>query len=65
MIGGFIIGGDEAKPVALRAIGPSLVQLGVAGALKDPILDLYDSSGTIIAENDNWTSLPPESVQTA
>ena len=62
MIGGFIIGGDEAKPVALRAIGPSLVQLGVAGALKDPILDLYDSSGTIIAENDNWTSLPPESV---
>ena len=62
MIGGFIIDGDEAKPIALRAIGPSLVQLGVAGALKDPILDLYDSSGTVVAENDNWTSLPPESV---
>jgi len=62
MIGGFIIGGDEAKPIALRAIGPSLVQLGVAGALKDPILDLYDSSGAVVAENDNWTSLPPESV---
>jgi hypothetical protein len=62
MIGGFIIGGDEAKPVALRAIGPSLVELGVAGALTDPILDLYDSSGAIIAENDNWTSLSPESV---
>jgi len=62
MIGGFIIGGDEAKPIALRAIGPSLVQLGVAGALKDPILDLYDSSGTVVAENDNWTSLPSESV---
>ena len=62
MIGGFIIGGDEAKPVAVRAIGPSLVELGVAGALKDPILDLYDSSGTVVAENDNWTSLPPESV---
>ena len=62
MIGGFIIGGDEAKPVAVRAIGPSLVELGVADALKDPLLDLYDSSGTVIAENDNWTSLPAESV---
>ena len=62
MIGGFIIAGDTPKPVALRAIGPSLLDLGVKGALLDPTLEVYDSTGTIIAQNDNWTSLPPESI---
>ena len=51
-IGGFIITGvDMPKRVMIRAIGPSL---NVTGALLDPVLDLYDSSGTIIASNDDW-----------
>src|SRR4029434_8797414 len=29
--------------------------------LADPLLELYDSDGISIAQNDNWTSLPPES----
>ncbi len=62
MIGGFIISGQSQKQIVLRAIGPSLIPLGVEGALKDPILDVYDSSGTVIAENDDWTSLPPDSI---
>jgi len=62
MIGGFIIGGSAAKPVAIRAIGPSLLDLGIKGALLDPTLEVYNSSGVIIAQNDNWTSLPPESI---
>ena len=33
MIGGFIVSGDTDKTVVLRAIGPSLVNAGVKGAL--------------------------------
>jgi hypothetical protein len=62
MIGGFIVSGDTDKTVLLRAIGPSLVNAGVKGALADPLLELYASGGTMVAQNDNWTSLPPESV---
>ena len=51
LIGGFIITGSETKQVVLRAIGPSS---GVTGALADPILELHDSDGVIIATNDNW-----------
>ena len=51
LIGGFIIYGTGQKTVALRAIGPSLP---VQGALSDPVLELHDSTGAIIAMNDNW-----------
>ena len=54
LIGGFIVTGTDAKKVIVRAIGPSLGTAGVAGALADPTLELHDSSGTIIASNDNW-----------
>jgi uncharacterized protein (DUF2141 family) len=54
MIGGFIITGTDNKRVLLRAIGPSLAQSGVGNPLPDPILDLHNKAGTIIASNDNW-----------
>ena len=54
MIGGFIVGGEEDGVVLVRAIGPSLVPYGVAGALADPALELHDSSGDLIASNDDW-----------
>lgn len=54
MIGGFIIGGAQPTKVIARAIGPSLTGQGVAGALADTALTLYDSNGTQFAENDNW-----------
>ena len=56
MIGGFIIGGISggSSTMLVRAIGPSLTALDVAGALQDPSLEIHDSSGTIIASNDNW-----------
>ncbi len=57
-IGGFIITGDVAKPVALRGIGPSLAQAGLSDVLADPVLELYDSTGKLIAQNDNCSSLP-------
>jgi len=60
LIGGFIIGGEEDKTVALRVLGPSLAHGGIAGAAQDPSLSLYDSSGTEIATNDDWESDPRE-----
>ena len=54
MIGGFIVGGTMPSKVVLRAIGPSLTAAGVADALPDPVLELHDSEGSLIFQNDNW-----------
>ena len=54
LIGGFIVGGSGSKDVLLRALGPTLTQFGVIGALGDPTLDLRDSNQNQIAFNDNW-----------
>ncbi|CAN5381024.1 hypothetical protein BH20VER3_BH20VER3_15910 [soil metagenome] len=58
LIGGFIVTGAKEKRVVLRALGPSLPGSGVAGAAQDPVLTLYDSSGSVVATNDNWESDP-------
>jgi acetyl esterase/lipase len=57
MVGGFIVSGESDKRVVLRALGPSLGQLGVSGALVDPMISLYDSAGTLIESNDNRLAL--------
>lgn len=56
MIGGFIVGagGGGGSRVAARALGPSLAGVGIADALADPTLALYDANGTVLATNDNW-----------
>jgi hypothetical protein len=54
MIGGFIIPGTVAKTVIVRAIGPSLGAFGVSGALQNPVLELHDGTGAVIATNDDW-----------
>lgn len=54
LIGGFIVVGTENKKVMLRGIGPSLTQAGVNGVLADPTLELHDSTGALLASNDNW-----------
>lgn len=57
MIGGFIIGPPGTMPskIAVRALGPSS---GVPGALQDPVLELHDASGALIATKDNWQDDP-------
>jgi len=55
LIGGFIITGTQGKKVIVRAIGPSLVG---ATHLNNPTLELHDSSGQVIAFNDNWVDAP-------
>jgi hypothetical protein len=50
---GFVIGGDTARTVLVRALGPGLAAFGVSGAMPDPQLALF-SGATKIAENDDW-----------
>ena len=56
LIGGVIIGPASAQSTNLlvRAIGPSLAQAGIANPLVDPTLELHNSTGAIVAQNDNW-----------
>lgn len=53
MIPGFVISGAGNKEMLLRAMGPTLEQFGVGGALADPEIAL-SSGGATIASNDNW-----------
>ena len=54
LINGFIISGTDPKTVVVRALGPSLSAFGLSGVLADPVLTVHNSSGTVIASNDNW-----------
>jgi hypothetical protein len=64
LIGGFVIHrppgffGDFHKKVLVRAIGPSLAAAGLPTerCLPDPYLEVFNSSGQLIATNDNWRS---------
>jgi hypothetical protein len=67
MIGGIIVGGasDTASTIVVRAIGPSLAAAGVANPLQDPVLELHDSTGAIIATNDNWKDTQQTEIEAA
>ncbi len=58
MIAGLVIDGPEPKHVLVRAVGPGLSALGVADALPDPALVIFDSSHNVAAANDNWGDDP-------
>ena len=57
LIGGLIVHSLSDR-LALRAIGPDLTARGVAGALQDPVLELHDSNGAVLATNNNWQNAP-------
>lgn len=53
---GYVVGGADtsgAKPLVIRAAGPSLGALGVPGTLTDPKLETFAGSNKT-GENDNW-----------
>jgi hypothetical protein len=63
-IAGFIVQGPGLKRFIARAIGPS-IQVGgqpVPGTLQDPVLELHDSNGGTIT-NDNWRSSQETEIQ--
>ena len=64
MIGGFIISGTTGVTrVLVRTIGPSLAAFGVTDAMPDPMLELRDVNGTLIAANDNWRDGPELEIE--
>ncbi len=67
MIGGFVIDGDSGwtKRILIRALGPSLSAFGVQDTLFDPVVTLYDESGTVLLENDDWDSSNQQDVVAA
>jgi hypothetical protein len=54
LIAGLAVSGNTPRKVLLRGSGPALVKDNVPGALADPILTVYDSQGTLLAQNDDW-----------
>lgn len=60
LIGG-LIGRSVSKLLLLRALGPELSSHGVTAGLENPILELHDSNGAILAANDSWKDAPNSS----
>ncbi|MDB6128396.1 MAG: Ig family protein, partial [Verrucomicrobia bacterium] len=54
LIGGFVVSGSATKKILIRGVGPALGGYGVTSFMADPILNLYDANGVLIAQNDNW-----------
>lgn len=66
LIAGFILGGNGpvGTTVVVRAIGPTLATFGITDPLLDPVLEVHDASGTLIAANDNWKDAPAGTMVT-
>jgi hypothetical protein len=64
-IGGFIITPGATKNVIIRALGPSLANIGVLGPLADPTLELRDASGNLLQGNDNWRDTQEQLIRDA
>ena len=58
LIAGFVVSGNTAKKVLVRAVGPTLgrAPFNVAGTLADPQLRLVRGADVVVRENDNWES---------
>ena len=55
MIAGFIVGGGQAKTVAIVATGPSLTAYGITDPLQNPRITLVrQSDGAVVGTNDDW-----------
>lgn len=62
MIGGVILGGADYSRVIFRGLGPSIP---ITGRLADPMLELHDGNGAVIAANDDWQQSQRAEIQTS
>ena len=53
---GFVVNGPKPKTMLIRGIGPTLASFGVAGALPDPTLTVFNSANQAIASNNDWST---------
>ncbi|MCX6954430.1 MAG: hypothetical protein NTV51_19940, partial [Verrucomicrobia bacterium] len=58
LIAGFVVSGTTPKTLLIRGVGPSLGLFGLAGVLSDPQLSLFDSTGAVVAQNNDWGGDP-------
>ena len=58
IIPGFVISGVGTEQLLARGDGPSLSAFGVSGALAQPSLSVFDSTGAVIATNTGWSTAP-------
>ncbi len=45
-------------PVLLRGVGPTLKAMGLTEAIANPAIDLFAADGTLIGNNDQWSTDP-------
>ncbi len=57
LIVGFVVEGASPQKVLIRAVGPSLAQFGVSGALARPQLTVFSGSN-VLAGNSGWADAP-------
>ena len=62
LIGGFIARSNNTR-VVVRALGPTLQGFGIAEALPDPVLMLFDENGNSISSNDNWGDTQADEIE--
>lgn len=61
LIGGFIITGNEPKKVIVRALGPSVASTDFFPHLADPVLELHQSNGAVVV-NDDWRDTQEQQI---
>jgi len=64
LIAGFVVGGTGpvGTQIVIRALGPSLTAFGITNPLPDPVLELRDASGTLIASNNDWKDTQQDAI---
>lgn len=60
MIAGFVVAGSGLKPILVRAVGPTLTDFAVDGAIPDPEMVVGELGGADISSNDNWEDFPDQ-----
>ena len=64
VIAGFILGNSSGNDrIIARGIGPSLAVLGVPDTLANPTLQLRNSDGALVVENDDWQEDPAQAAE--
>jgi hypothetical protein len=60
-IAGFLLGGSAGNDtIVIRGLGLSLTAGGITNVLVDPVLQLRDSDGAVVAGDNDWMEYPPQ-----
>jgi hypothetical protein len=52
--GGIVVRGTATERALFRALGSDLGKSGIANSLANPVLEVRDNNGVLLASNDNW-----------